>query len=129
MNVIQEVAEKLSFREFQQYDYLKYYTFVADDLESASEIYKKLFQDDISFQEMAEEDPPKEYEDDYEVATIAFVVKCNDKDEILQMFWHVIYYVDLEGEGIESEGSYQKGDFLEGWDELASLLLEKAKQA
>ncbi|MBR2808628.1 MAG: hypothetical protein IKE33_00135 [Erysipelotrichaceae bacterium] len=35
MNVIQEVAEKLSFRECQQYDYLKYYTFVADDLESA----------------------------------------------------------------------------------------------
>ena len=44
------------------------------------------------------------------------------------MFWHVIYYVDLEGEGIESEGAYQEGDFLEGWDELASLLLEKAKQ-
>ena len=24
------------------------------------------------------------------------------------MFWHVIYYTDLEGEGIESEGAYQK---------------------
>ncbi len=125
-DVMQEVADGLSFRESQDYGDTKYYIFIADDLESASAIYEKLFEDDISFEEMADEDPPEGYEDDYEVGNIEFIVKCNNEDEISEMNWAVIYYVDLEGEGIESEGAYQEIDFIDGWEELASLLLDKA---
>ena len=74
---------------------------------------------------MTDEDPPAGYEDDYEVGNIEFVVKCNNKDKIFEMNWAVIYYVDHEGQCIESEGAYQEIDYIDGWEKLASLLMKK----
>ena len=41
------------------------------------------------------------------------------------MNWAVIYYVDHEGQCIESEGAYQEIDYIDGWEKLASLLMKK----